>query len=125
MAMVLEQGELFPSATEVDIEITKVLLRKYPKMAITVNGLKLRGSLSPKEKSTLKKWDPIIRNIELAIHAILDLEIKEIMQYRFIDRNPRKAALIKWSIFSERSFDRKIQEGTESVAGTLKMLGII
>ncbi|MEK3963534.1 hypothetical protein [Paenibacillus sp. FSL H7-0323] len=125
MAMVWGQGELFPSASAVDVEITKVLLRKYQKMEITINGLKLRDSLTAKEKSTLKKWDPIINNIELAIHAILDLEIKEIMEYRFIDRNPRKAALVKWSIFTERSFDRKIQEGTESVAGTLKMLGII
>lgn len=123
--MAWEQGELFPSATKVDVKMTKVLLRKYPKMAVTVNGLKQRVVLGEEEESTLNKWGPIIENIELAIEAILDEEIKEIMKYRFIDKYPRKAAVIKWSSFTDRSFDRKVHEGAESVAGTLKMLGIL
>lgn len=123
--MVWGQGELFPSAKKVDVMATKVLLRKYPKMANIVNGLNDRKELTTEEEATLKKWKPIIMNIELAIESILDSEIREIMKYRFVDLHPRKAAVIKWSSFTGRSLDRKIQEGTESVAGTLKLLGII
>ncbi|AIQ17055.1 hypothetical protein H70357_10580 [Paenibacillus sp. FSL H7-0357] len=125
MAMVWEQGELFPSANKADIVATKMLLRKYPKMAGIVNDLKGRSELTAEEAATLKKWTPIILNIELAIKAITDAEIREIMKYRFVDLHPRKAAVIKWSAFTGRSLDRKILEGTESVAGTLKLLGII
>ena len=123
--MVWEQGELFPSANKVDIIATKMLLRKYPDMVKIVSGLQERDELSADEETILKKWAPTIRNIELAIESILDAEIKQIMKYRFINRNPRKAAVSKWSLFTDRSLDRKIQEGTESVAGTLKLLGII
>jgi hypothetical protein len=125
MAMVWEQGELFPSANKADVMATKMLLRKYPRMVEIVNGLQARSELTSDEEAILKKWSPTIKNIELAIESILDTEIKQIMKYRFISRNPRKAAVIKWSSFTGRSLDRKIQEGTESVAGTLKLLGII
>lgn len=122
--MVWGQGELFPSANKMDVTVIKMLLRKYPKMVEIVNGLQEREELTSYEEAILKKWVPTIRNIELAIESILDPEIKQIMKYRFINRNPRKAAVIKWSSFTGRSLDRKIQEGTESVAGTLKLLGI-
>ncbi|WP_340395280.1 hypothetical protein [Paenibacillus sp. FSL E2-0177] len=125
MAMVWEQGELFPSANKADIAKTKMLLRKYPDMMLIVNGLQVRTELSADEEAILKKWGPTIKNMELAIESIIDDEVKQIMKYRFISRNPRKAAVTRWSSFTDRSLDRKIQEGIESVAGTLKLLGII
>lgn len=123
--MVWEQGELFPSANKADVRATKMLLRKYPDMAYIVNNLIERDGLSEVEESLLQKWGPTVRNIELAIESIRDKEIKDIMKYRFISLYPRKAAVTKWSAFTDRSLDRKISEGIEMVASTLKMLGIL
>ncbi|ASA25411.1 hypothetical protein [Paenibacillus donghaensis] len=125
MAMVWEQGELFPRANKGDIQVTKMLLRKQPDMVKIVQALSERTELTADEAACLKKWGPVVQNVELAINSIIDREIREIMQYRFILRHPRKAAVIKWSSFTGRSLDRKIDEGTEAVAGTLKLLGII
>lgn len=123
--MVWEQGELFPRANKADIQTTKKLLRKHPDMKKIVKGLQEREQLTTEEEAIINKWGPTVKNVELAIESIPDSEIRLIMQYRFINCYPRKAAVTKWSSFTDRSLDRKIEEGTEAVAGTLKLLGII
>ncbi|WP_379142334.1 hypothetical protein [Paenibacillus sp. sgz500992] len=125
MAMVWEQGELFPSADKSDVDRTRILLEEYSTMVDIVSGLKEREVRSAAEEKLLREWEPAIHNIVLAIEAIKNREIRDIMKYRFLNFYPRKAAVVKWHSFSERSLDRKILEGIGMVASTLKMLGIM
>ncbi|MNI45931.1 hypothetical protein D3C73_1003730 [compost metagenome] len=65
-----------------------------------------------------------VKNIERAIDTIVDPAIRELMQYRFLRGNSRASLIIhfrEWGVV-ERTFDRMIAEGIESVANSLKYL---
>ncbi|WP_217696533.1 hypothetical protein [Paenibacillus odorifer] len=108
-----------------DFEKAKQLLQDLPRLKGIEIDLKGREHVTEEESAVLKQLTPTIANVELAINSIRDLEIREIMKYRFINMHPRWAAIRKWGRMTERSVDRKVEEGTEAVAGTLKLLGIL
>lgn len=117
----VEQMELFPSATADEIKYVRQQLKRYPEMRRTVSVLSQKAALNDLEVKVLAKYKRKTEALETAIQCILDDEIREIMEYRFIQQHERWAAISKWSRFTDRSLDRKVQEGVESIAATLKL----
>lgn len=121
----IEQIELFPRASKADRAKIKFRLEKYQKYKRTIRELGVRTDLTEQEKEVLEEARGIVNDIETAINIISDEEVKEIILYRYIRAYPRKAALVRWNTFTGRTFDRKVLEGIEEIASTLKMLGKI
>lgn len=113
--------ELFPSATADEIKYVRQQLKKYPEMRRTISVLSKKPALNDIEQKVLAKYTRKTEAIETATQCILDDEIREIMHYRFIESHERWAAVSKWNRFTDRSLDRKVREGVEAIAGTLKL----
>ncbi|RXZ77270.1 hypothetical protein EBB07_33915 [Paenibacillaceae bacterium] len=115
MIMLLMMDTLFPVATTADVVKVRIMLTDYKK---ALRRLRNAPAEQPLQIQAL-------RNLERAVDAILDPEIRSIMQYRFIQGHPRKAAIIKFNLICARTLDRKIREGADSVANSLKTWGCI
>lgn len=121
--MGVEQLEWFPEATMEEIQAVKSLLRRYPVMRHTVDSLSKISKRTLKQEAVLQAYLDKIVNIELAVNLIMDEEIKRIIKFRFIKGNPRKSAVIRFNMITDRTIDRKVNEGIISIANTLKILG--
>ncbi|QCT02709.1 hypothetical protein E6C60_1994 [Paenibacillus algicola] len=122
MGAVVVQMEIFPSVTEVEKQAVRSLLRRYPKMKLTVELLKDKAR-NERQQALYSEWRSKVEDIEMAISLIMDPEVKRLIEYRFIHGNPRKAAVIKFNVITDRSIDRRINEGIDSIASTLKLMG--
>lgn len=120
--MGVEQLEWFPEATDTEIRAVRNLLRRYPNMCRTVYALSQLPQLSDKQAYVQKSYQTKIRNIELAVNLIMDDEVKKIIEFRFIKGYPRKAAINRFNLITDRTVDRKIKEGILSIANTLKLI---
>ena len=114
--MLLMMDTLFPEATSIDTAKTRGMLSKYKKA--------LRDASSAPVERREQQIEQL-ETLERAVNAILDPEIREIMRYRFIEGNPRKAAIVRFNLFTSRTLDRKIEEGADSVANSLKTWGCL
>ncbi|WP_160036288.1 hypothetical protein [Paenibacillus sp. An7] len=115
------QMELFPSATKDEMKYVRQQLKDYPKMCRRISEIEQREFLNDIDRKILKKSKRKKEALETAIQCIMDEEIREIMYYRFIEQHDRWAAISKWTRFTDRSLDRKVQEGIKSIAETLKL----
>lgn len=122
--MGVEQLQWLPEATEEEFQAAKSLLRRYRYMSRASVGLKELDNLSMKQKYKLKEYSDKVANMKLAVALIIDKEVQEIIEYRFIHGHDRQSTLNK-SYLTERSVDRKVRRGIVSVANTLKDWGII
>ncbi|MFK7692873.1 hypothetical protein ACI5FR_08785 [Paenibacillus sp. HJGM_3] len=61
------------------------------------------------------------KTVERAVGQILDEQVRRIIEFRFLEGNSRAATLMKFASwnYSDKTIDRKILEGIESVANTL------
>ncbi|WP_020615759.1 hypothetical protein [Paenibacillus daejeonensis] len=116
--MLLMMDTLFPEATSIDIARTRIMLGKYKEWLDDLIS-------SPVEQQAKMDQFKMLNMLERAVNAISDREIRGIMQYRYIQGNERKVALVKYPFFTDRTFDRKIVEGCESVANSLKTWGCL
>lgn len=118
------QLELFPKATEEEIKRAKELLEEYEKcLAIRTNfendGLE---NLSADELKTYQKCIVKIKRIERAVKTILDSKIREIIEYRYIKCNNYTATAYHFTKeMDDRTLDRKLNKGIETVAEMLKL----
>ncbi|SIQ67834.1 hypothetical protein SAMN05421578_103322 [Paenibacillus macquariensis] len=117
--------ELFPSPSKIEIEDVRELLKKYPSMCHTLKVLDNKTELTIYEQQVYQEYSVKKNQIEMAVQCILDQEIRGIIHFRFIEKNQRWATVTRWDRFTDRSLDRKIVEGIESIAGTLKLIGAI
>lgn len=120
--MGVEQLEWFPEATAEEVESVKSLLRRYPLMRRTVNSLSQITQLTPKQEAVRQAYLEKIEVIELSVNLIMDDEVKRIIEFRFIKGNPRRSAIIRFNMITDRTIDRKLKEGILSIANTLKIL---
>jgi hypothetical protein len=64
-----------------------------------------------------------VQLINQAVSIILDPEVRRVIDYRFLKGQRHKDTIIHFrSIMSDRTVDRRIQDGIESVANTLKLI---
>ncbi|MNW68765.1 hypothetical protein D3C74_476140 [compost metagenome] len=61
----------------------------------------------------------------MAVNLIQDDGVKKVMEYRFLRGFPRWGTVNRFQSITDRSVDRRIVRGIESVAETLKLIGAI
>lgn len=123
----VEQMEFFPSITDAERLTVKKLLNRYQKMRRTVLALSNKTELNEKQRQALKEWGEIVDEIDTAFGLILDDEVKRIFEHRYL-KGQKYANTVDlfWSEDrSERTIDRRIATGVDTIAEHLKLCGII
>ena len=114
------QLDLFPRATEEDKETAKRKLSRYKRYVSIKIELEKRSKLTPKQQVALEECNRNIIDLEGAVKLILDPEIREIVQYRYIEGNTWKLTVLHFAnMMDDRTVDHKLRRGIESVAETL------
>lgn len=121
------QMELFPKVTEDEKQAVKLLLKRYPKMSLTVEALRQKPFLTPKQQKVYQDWGYIVEEINTAFGLILDEEVKKIFEHRYIKGQGYMNTIdLFWSKQrSERTIDRRISIGVETIAEHLKLCDLI
>ncbi len=127
MGEALEQMEIFPSVTDAERQAVKTLLKRYPKMRVTVKALGQKTELTDKQQQVYASWGKIVEEINTAFSLILDEDVKRIFEHRYL-KGQKYASTVDlfWSEqCSERTIDRRIAVGVDTIAEHLKLCGII
>ncbi|WP_025681137.1 hypothetical protein [Paenibacillus massiliensis] len=119
------QMELFPTANKSDMQAARSLLNRYTRMRKAADILASRPVLTEKEEEALGEYQKKADSIEMAVKMIIDDDVRRVMEFRFIRGNTRWGTVSRFNTISDRSVDRRIVRGVESVAETLKVIGII
>ncbi|AZS17404.1 hypothetical protein [Paenibacillus lutimineralis] len=123
----MEQIELFESVTDDERSAVKLILKHYPKMKAVVNALTMKNELTYKQMEKLNKFKPIVSEIETAFTLIIDPEVKTIFEHRYMKGQKYLSTIdLFWDKQrSERTIDRRIATGVNTIAEHLKLCGII
>lgn len=119
------QMELFPTATKSDIQAARSLLIRYGRMRKVAEVLVRRTTLTDKETQVLTEYQQKADAVEMAVKLVMDDDVRRVVEFRFIRGNTRWGTISRFHEITERSVDRRIGRGVESVAETLKLIGII
>ncbi|WP_336761768.1 hypothetical protein [Paenibacillus sp. USHLN196] len=117
--------ELFPNASDKDIQLVKNLLHRYTRMRSTVLQLSKKEHPTEKEYQVLNEYQKKTESIEMAINLIVDDNVRRVMEFRFIRGNPRWGTVKRFDCVTDRSVDRRIVKGVGLVAETMKLIGAI
>lgn len=119
-----EQIELFPRASAAEIEKAKELLDEY-EQSIRLRSVLEEESieeLSETERASYRKVVAKIKRIERAVKLILDEEVRGIIEFRYINGNTYTTTVHHYTkMMDDRTVDRKLNKGIESVAESLKL----
>ena len=123
----MEQIELFESVTDDERSAVKSILKHYPKMKAVVNALTVKKELTCKQREKLNKFKPIVSEIETAFTLIIDPEVKNIFEHRYMKGQKYLSTIdLFWDKKrSERTIDRRIATGVNTIAEHLKLCGMI
>ncbi|RAR39647.1 hypothetical protein [Paenibacillus sp. MDMC362] len=130
MGATVVQMEIYPSVTEAERKTVKKLLTNYPKLSRQVNDVRRRDpeSLTPQQQKVLNEGGRILDEINVAVGLIIDEEVKKIFEHRYI-KGVKYSGTIDafWSERgrSEKTIDRRIGVGVDTIAEHLKLCGII
>ncbi|MEK3788770.1 hypothetical protein [Paenibacillus sp. FSL K6-1230] len=119
------QMELFPRANKSDMHATRILLNRYARMRKAADILGNRADLTEKEKLVLDEYRQKADAVEMAVKMIMDDNVRRVIEFRFIRGNARWGTVSRFSEITDRSVDRRITRGVESIAETLKLIGIL
>lgn len=121
--LALVMNSLFPETTPQDITLTKKLLSQYKKMRAVVDDFE-RNQGHQHQQRVYVQAKAAVTNIERAINLIIDEEVRRIIEYRYLKGHKYKVTVLHFnSIMADRTVDRKLIEGIEAVANTLKLWG--
>lgn len=117
------QTELFPKASSSEIRAAKTLLTRYRRMKGVVDEFEKKeaNELTPKQQELFRNLKPLVVAVEKAVALILDPEIKQIVERRYIKGLRHKDTVVYFNHFDPSTVDRKMKKGIESVAETLKL----
>ncbi|MFB9326980.1 hypothetical protein ACFFSY_13715 [Paenibacillus aurantiacus] len=122
MAMAEHQLELFPRATAEQIEKTKRLLEEYQSCARICAAFEEEGieTLCETERASYNKSTSKVKRIRRAVKLIFDREIREIIEYRYLQENTYTDTIQQFTkAMDDRTVDRKLNKGIEAVAESL------
>lgn len=124
MATYDEQLYFLTDATAKEIEIAKSLLSRYRKLKAMIEGFGMNPPETDKQLKTQEYAIRYTRNLERAVNQIVDCNVRALIEYRFIKGNSRSATILRFSgwDYCDKTIDRKIIEGIESVANSLLFL---
>jgi hypothetical protein len=122
--LVMQMCELFPEASEMDITRTKALLKQYKEKKHKLEHFNKKPPENAQQQEAHSKLITFTRLIETAVDQILEPDVKTVLEYRFIKGNSRAATMLRFSGWNccDKTIDRKILDGIESVANTLLYL---
>lgn len=119
-----DQFTLFPVCSQNDKIQTKSSLENYVKMKLIVVDFEKHTNTTHSDIQ-IKRYnhcrietDTLLR----ALNLIIDPELREIMEYRYIDGNSNKQTILRFKGMTERTVDRKLNEGITSIANSIIML---
>lgn len=123
-----EQLEIFPRVTDEERQATKELLQEYPRIKMGVKRLQDRidkgENITDEERATLSEHGKLVRDIDDAISLIIDDEVRQIIVDRYFKSRKHKYTVLKFrGNMGERTIDRRIEKGIETVAESLKLWG--
>lgn len=152
--MAWEQGELFPKASEQEIQRTKFLLGKYTRMVeimkdfdehehalkqVAIDGEVARRIdqedlhadktanatiLIEKQRWVYKQYQFYTTQLFRAWGLIQDPDEQRAVEYRYIQGYSYKETLLFFRrTLSDSTIRRKIDDGTKSMANSLKLMG--
>ncbi|PZD96395.1 hypothetical protein DNH61_07745 [Paenibacillus sambharensis] len=114
------QDVKFPDVSKKDIVAVKKLLIDYKRNNAMCVVLKQNGErLSVQQQEVYRNCSEAVRYIDMALHLILDDEVRRIIEFRFIKGHRHKETVMYFSTMDERTVDRKISEGIKVVAEAL------
>ncbi|OPG98638.1 hypothetical protein B2I21_09875 [Chryseobacterium mucoviscidosis] len=119
------QLEFFPKPSPSDIQEARKLLNRYTRMRKAAEEIGTMANPSEKWKQMQAEYQEKTESIKMAVRLIMDDEVREVIEFRFIRGIPRWGAITKYSNITDRSVDRRIARGIESVAETLKLVELI
>lgn len=116
-----DQFSLFPIANAADMKKMRIDLDKYKKMRKTKEDLEKHNDIEALMCSDVyKRLASLVEKIDRAYNLILEQDVREIIAYRYIEGHDRYETICNFDL-CERSIDRKIFEGIESIANTFKL----
>ncbi|KTD88218.1 hypothetical protein [Paenibacillus etheri] len=154
MAMAWGQDELFPTASEAEIQRTKFLLCKFKSMSLLMNDyegfmqdmqqVSIDGEvarridqdelhadksanaviLMEKQRWVYEQYQLYTGVIRRATALIQDKEARDAIQHRYIEGHSFKETVMFFRHgMSDSTIRRKLNEGIDSIANTLKLMG--
>ncbi|MFD2334674.1 hypothetical protein ACFSR7_35980 [Cohnella sp. GCM10020058] len=118
------QMDIFPMANKLEIRNAKALLAGYRKTKAAANEFERRGlnNLAPSQTIKYNALQERVQAIESAVRLILDPDVRQIIETRYIKGERHKITIMRFSNYHEVTVGRKLNEGIESVANSLKLL---
>ncbi|MEC0269075.1 hypothetical protein [Paenibacillus anseongense] len=119
-----KQFSMFPEASKTDIERARVQLSEYTKMMRVLVGFESNPPNTEINMLRKNEWSRICPLIQRAVDLIIEYDVREVTEYRFIKGNSRASTILRFSGlgYCEKTIDRKIYEGIKSVANSLLYL---
>ncbi|MBP1992533.1 hypothetical protein [Paenibacillus eucommiae] len=121
------QIELFQRATLADIKESKKHLKLFMKYQAMIAEFERRGldTLSTQQHEVYQLLKNRVLNLQSAINLIIDAEIKEMIEYRYIKGNKHVVTIEHFAEnMDDRTVERKLCKGIESVAESLKIMTV-
>lgn len=119
------QMYMFPVATNREIQESKKQLGQYKKMKKIVEDYEKPNNnpFTAQQINTYRYCKKMTNNIERAANLIINESVREIIEHRYLKGNPRNITvqLFEHKYTSDRTVDRKLAEGIESIANSLKL----
>jgi len=119
------QLELYPSATEADKKIAKALLKRYRKNKSNLAEFERKGTdrLAKEQLKVYNTAKKEVESVESAVRLILKPDIREMIEHKYINGELRrhKDTLNRFNLWDQSTVGRKLNEGIESVAGSIKL----
>ncbi|OMF37449.1 hypothetical protein BK133_05175 [Paenibacillus sp. FSL H8-0548] len=122
-----EQVDLFPRATVTDIRDAKKHLNHFQKYESMAAELKRRGldTLTVQQLNLYNLLISRLANLRSAVNLIIDTEVREIIEYRYIEGNKHAVTIEHFSgPMDDRTIERKLCKGIESVAESYKIMTV-
>lgn len=118
------QLDMYPEATNEEINQTKSLLTRYRRYKAVVAELEGMNDLAPKQRKAYNAYLKATREIERAVRLILEPDVRKMIERRYIQGERHKMIVFYFSNMHPSTVDRKLNEGIESIANSLKLLEV-
>ncbi|WP_426453824.1 hypothetical protein ACP26L_15620 [Paenibacillus sp. S-38] len=121
MSILFKMEELFPKASKTDIVRTKAYLSQYKEKKRRVEMFERNPPQTDELREIEANLIKFTRLLERAVAQIIHDDVRKVIEYRFLKGNSRAATILRFESWecSDKTIDRKINEGIESVANTL------
>ncbi|AFC28381.1 hypothetical protein PM3016_1456 [Paenibacillus mucilaginosus 3016] len=124
MSILFKMEELFPKASKADIIRTKAYLSQYKEKKRRVEMFERNPPQTDELKEIQTNLIKFTSLLERAVAQIIHDDVRKVIEYRFLKGNSRAATILRFESWEccDKTIDRKIIEGIESVANTLLYL---